>query len=119
MPDFACLWLNSAYAQRYWNACCATSSGLNTINQRTLKRLVIPVVPKPEQEKIAGIIGQQREHLEARVVKVNAFEALKKSLMHDLLTGRVRVPAQQTSSAADNGFSDKTETAGELSSLPA
>ena len=96
MPEFACLWLNSAYAQRYWNACCATSSGLNTINQRMLKRLVIPVVPKPEQEKIAEIVRQQRRHLEALVAKANVFESLKKSLMHDLLTGCVRLKNPNT-----------------------
>jgi type I restriction enzyme, S subunit len=95
-PEFACLWLNSAYAQRFWNACCATSSGLNTINQRMLKRLVVPVAPKPEQEKIAAIIGQQRRHLEALVAKANVFETLKKSLMHDLLMGRVRVKNPKT-----------------------
>ncbi|MEO5957698.1 MAG: restriction endonuclease subunit S, partial [Opitutaceae bacterium] len=89
-PEFGCLWLNSTYALRYWNACCATSSGLNTINQRMLKRLVIPVPPKPEQEKITTVIAQQRKHLKALVAKQQGYETLKKSLMHDLLTGRVR-----------------------------
>ena len=89
---FACLWLNSIYAFRYWNACCATSSGLNTINQRMLKRLVTPVPPKPEQERITAIVAQQQKHLQALVAKQKSLEQLKKSLMHDLLTGRVRIP---------------------------
>lgn len=71
------------------------STGLNTINQRMLKRLVIPVPPKPEQEKITAVIAQQRKHLEALVAKQQGFETLKKSLMHDLLTGRVRVQIAQ------------------------
>lgn len=91
IPYFGCLWLNSAYAQRYWNGCCATSSGLNTINQRMLKRLVIPVLPKPEQETIVAVIAAQRAHLEALIAKLSRLELLKKSLMHDLLTGKVRV----------------------------
>ena len=91
VPAFACLWLNSAYAQRFWNARCATSSGLNTINQRTLKRLIVPVPSKPEQQSIASIVDQQRQHLEALIAKQVQLEALKKALMHDLLTGRVRV----------------------------
>jgi len=91
VPAFACLWLNSAYAQRYWNARCATSSGLNTINQRMLKRLVIPVPSKAEQHTIAELAQRQRQHVAALVAKQVRIEALKKSLMHDLLTGRVRV----------------------------
>jgi type I restriction enzyme S subunit len=90
-PAFASLWLNSAYAQRYWNARCATSSGLNTINQRTLKRLVIPLPSKPEQQSIASIVDQQRQHLDALIAKQVKVEALKSSLMHDLITGRVRI----------------------------
>jgi type I restriction enzyme S subunit len=91
VPAFACLWLNSAYAQRYWNARCATSSGLNTINQRMLKRLAIPVPSQAEQHTIAELAQRQRQHVAALVAKQERIEALKKSLMHDLLTGRVRV----------------------------
>jgi type I restriction enzyme S subunit len=90
-PAFGCLWLNSAYARRFWNARCATSSGLNTINQRTLKRLIVPVPSKREQQSITSIVARQREHLEALMVKQARLETLKNSLMHDLLTGRVRV----------------------------
>ena len=91
IPAFACLWLNSAYAQRYWNARSATSSGLNTINQRMLKRLAIPVPSPAEQQAIADLAQCQREHVAALVAKQVRIEALKKSLTLDLLTGRVRV----------------------------
>lgn len=91
LPEFACLWLNSAYAQRFWNARCATSSGLNTINQRTLKKLAIPVPEPAEQRAIALLTARQRGHLETLLAKQAALETLKRSLMHDLLTGRVRV----------------------------
>jgi type I restriction enzyme S subunit len=91
VPAFACLWLNSAYAQRFWNARCATSSGLNTINQRTLKRLIVPVPSEPEQQSIARIVAQQRQHLEALRAKQLTLDALKKGLMDDLLAGRMRV----------------------------
>ncbi len=89
---FACLWLNSYYAQRFWNARCATSSGLNTINQRTLKKLVIPSPSADEQNWIAEVARRQRQHLEALMVKQVRLLELKQALMHDLLTGRVRVP---------------------------
>lgn len=91
VPAFACLWLNSSYAQRFWNARCATSSGLNTINQRTLKRLIVPVPSTQEQDAIAELAGRQRYHVEALIAKQARIEQLKRSVMHDLLTGRVRV----------------------------
>lgn len=91
LPYFGCLWLNSAYAQRYWNAQCATSSGLNTINQRMLKRMLLPVPSEHEQQIIETLIEKQRNHLDALRNKLSSLIELKKSLMHDLLTGTVRV----------------------------
>lgn len=91
LPYFGCLWLNSVYAQRYWNARCGTSSGLNTINQRMLKRMTIPVPSKKEQELISQVVAAQRTHLEALNAKLERTFAVKNSLMHDLLAGKVRV----------------------------
>lgn len=91
LPAFACLWLNSHYAQRFWNARCATSSGLNTINQRMLKRLVVPVPSPEEQDIISELARDQRQQIDAIVKKEGRLRDLKKSLMNELLTGRVRV----------------------------
>ncbi len=90
-PYFGCLWLNSEYAQKYWNAKCATSSGLNTINQRMLKRMITPVPSPEEQEAISAIILTQRKHIDALKDKADQLLKLKQSLMHDLLTGKVRI----------------------------
>ena len=88
---FACMWLNSSYAKRFWNARCATSSGLHTINQRTLKQLALPVPSPSEQRDITSIVGQCKRFRDALVQKQAKLQALKHSLMHDLLTGKVRV----------------------------
>ena len=88
---FACIWLNSSYAKRFWNARCATSSGLHTINQRTLKQLALPVPSPPEQRDITSIVEQCKRFRDALVQKQAKLQALKHSLMHDLLTGKVRV----------------------------
>lgn len=101
-PYFGCLWLNSAHAQRYWNSRCATSSGLNTINQRMLKRLIIAVPPKPEQQLITEIVISQKTHLDALVAKRQRLEVLKKSLLHDLLTGQVRVNSALLETTLEN-----------------
>ena len=99
LPAFGCLWLNSDYAQQFWNARCATSSGLNTINQRLLKRLVVPVPQGSEQEAIATLVAKQRRHLEALKVKRRQLDLLKAALLYDLLTGRVRVPVPPEATA--------------------
>jgi type I restriction enzyme S subunit len=91
LPYFACLWLNSEYAQRYWNARCATSSGLNTINQRALRRMVVPVPSKTEQERIAEVSSSQRAQGERLMAKRQAYVDLQNALMCDLLAGRVSV----------------------------
>ena len=89
--DFACMWLNSGYAKRFWNARCATSSGLHTVNQRTLKRLSLPVPPPCEQKDIGSIVKQCKGFRDALSRKRAGLQDLKASLMHELLTGGVRV----------------------------
>jgi type I restriction enzyme S subunit len=101
-PYFACLWLNSEYAQKYWNGRCATSSGLNTINQRMLKQLTIPVPPKAEQKQISKIIKVQRKHTECLELKYKRLLTLKNSLMHDLLTGKIRTFPANTKDLSEN-----------------
>ena len=88
---FACMWLNSIYARRFWNARCATSSGLNTINQRALKQLLLPVPSEREQRAVISIGEQCRRYRDSVTLKRLRLERLKSSLMHDLLTGKVRV----------------------------
>ena len=88
---FACMWLNSTYARRFWNARCSTSSGLNTINQRALKQLILPVPSESEQREILSVADQCRRYRESVSMKRLRLEELKSSLMHDLLTGRLRV----------------------------
>jgi restriction endonuclease S subunit len=81
---------------------CATSSGLNTINQRMLRRLRIAVPPPSEQARIVAISEASKSQIGELGRKLAALETLKKSVMHDLLTGAVRVnPALlQTDAAA-------------------
>ena len=88
---FACMWLNASYAKRFWNARCATSSGLHTINQRTLKQLAVPVPSAAEQRDLVSIAEQCRRLRDTLLQKHAEAQALKYSLMQDLLTGKVRV----------------------------
>ncbi len=89
--DFLLYALNSEYARRHWNAVCNTSSGLNTINRRQLRRLLIPQ-PKPdEQERIVELMALSEAAISSVSRKVAALERLKRSLLQNLLTGRIRL----------------------------
>ena len=51
----------------------------------------ILVPPLPEQQKIASILTSIDTNIEQKQTKLIQSKNLKKSLMADLLTGRVRV----------------------------
>lgn len=65
------------------------------INAKNLGRVLIPVPPGKdglqEQREIAAILEQADESVRSYQPVLKAFAALKRSLTHDLLTGKVRV----------------------------
>jgi len=62
------------------------------VSRKALKRTSIALPPLPEQKKIAEILGAADAKIEAEVQKREQLQTLKKGLMQDLLTGRVRFP---------------------------
>jgi len=56
-----------------------------------LKESKIPLPPLPIQQKIASILSAIDAKIEAEVNKKKALEALFKSMLHHLMTGKVRV----------------------------
>jgi len=83
--------LNSERVRRHWAATCNTSSGLNTINRRGLRRLLIQI-PKPEeQRKIAELLTNANDNIDACRAEVHSLDRLVCSLLQNLLSGRVRV----------------------------
>lgn len=69
----------------------ATRSAQANINLTTLKPLRIPMPPPDEQWRIAKIVDAAEAYIQKLEGKGIALEELKKSLLHDLLTGQVRV----------------------------
>jgi len=65
------------------------------INATNLGKVLIPVPPgregMDEQQEIAAVLEAADAAIRSYDPVLAAQEALKKSLMHDLLTGRVRV----------------------------
>ncbi|SNZ06972.1 type I restriction enzyme, S subunit [Persephonella hydrogeniphila] len=61
------------------------------INANSLKAFQIPLPPLPEQKRIASVLSQIDETIEKETAYKEKLQHLKKGLMEDLLTGKVRV----------------------------
>ena len=62
-----------------------------SFNAEIVKKLPIRIAPLPEQKKIASILTSMDKNIEEKQRKLSQTQSLKKSLMQDLLTGKVRV----------------------------
>ena len=61
------------------------------LNSAIVKDVLIPIPSSDEQQKIASILTSIDTNIEQKQTKLTQTKNLKKSLMADLLTGRVRV----------------------------
>ena len=62
------------------------------VDVRRFLQFVIPLPPLPEQRQIARILQAVDRKIEAEENRREALEALFKSLLHDLMTARRRLP---------------------------
>ena len=62
-----------------------------SINMANIRLIPIKVPPKEEQKQIASILDSISTQIEKVENKLSSLNALKKSLMQDLLSGKVRV----------------------------
>lgn len=92
LPEFVNVYLGLERGRRELLRRVTTSAGNHNINSNSIRLLRLPVpTDRDEQTRIVELAGVCRKHVDALVAKQAQLEALKKSLMHDLLTGRVRV----------------------------
>jgi type I restriction enzyme S subunit len=99
-PEFGVLAWNHAVVHNQVLRRAKTSNGTLKINTRDVKQIVVPVPTQQEQTDLVQVVGGVDAEIEAlRAVEV-AQQQLKCSLMHDLLTGRMRVQKQGRAAAA-------------------
>jgi type I restriction enzyme S subunit len=70
------------------------------LNQTTIRSFPIPLPPLPEQQAIARILQAVDRKIAAEQARLQALEALFKTLLHHLMTGQVRVVPPTTEAAA-------------------
>jgi type I restriction enzyme S subunit len=61
------------------------------VDKNVFNSVVIPLPPLPEQQLIADVLSQVDEVIEKEIQYKEKLERIKKGLMEDLLTGKVRV----------------------------
>ncbi|SNB59181.1 type I restriction enzyme, S subunit [Marinobacter sp. es.042] len=78
----------------------ATHGGIFTnLTTQILKEFQVVLPPFNEQQEIAKSLSALDNHLNGTLHKLRSYEGLKKALMQDLLTGKVRVKVDQKESA--------------------
>jgi type I restriction enzyme S subunit len=87
-------WLTALYQHEVVQAqvrALAVGSTMPNLSGQILARLLLPLPPIAEQDRIAHVLSSHDERLDAEVAQVRKLWLLKQGLMADLLTGRVRV----------------------------
>ncbi len=74
----------------------AVGSTIKTIGLPIFKKLQILVPPVSEQNQIATILNTMDDKLDTLQAKKETYQQLKKGLMQQLLTGKVRVAGKET-----------------------
>ncbi|MDN5364440.1 MAG: type restriction enzyme subunit [Eubacteriales bacterium] len=67
------------------------TTGRQRLPKAVLKSLPLPLPPLSEQREIARILGAVDKKLQAEEARKQALEALFKTLLHNLMTGKIRV----------------------------
>jgi type I restriction enzyme S subunit len=90
-PRFFAFVVESDIAKRYFMRVAKRTTNLASTNKTQVRAFRFPVPPLIEQQQIVEIVSAAKAKLQGLIKKEEAFQQLKKSLMHDLLTGKVRV----------------------------
>ena len=91
LPDFVNTYLGLDRGRRQLLQRVTTSAGNHNINSNSIRLIRLPVPPPAEQEGLAELAKAFRDRCDALTTKIDALQALKNALMHDLLTGEVRL----------------------------
>ena len=90
LPDYFFRWLSSHNVQERITSVSEGTTGLGNLDIRYLRNMDIHFPEKSEQTAIAAMLSKVDEAIAAVKDSIAAAERLKKSLMQNLLTGRMK-----------------------------
>jgi len=92
-------WLRNPLARQRIEA-GVNASNQASVNQGALNPLPVIWQPSEEQDRLVDIIEEHDEKYASERATLAKMQSVKRGLMHDLLTGRVRVPAAELKEVA-------------------
>jgi type I restriction enzyme S subunit len=87
------LWQSKAFLNRLQSK-AESGSGLWMMSKRDICRELFACPPPDEQEEIVALLDSTEEQLNAQNKKVVALMGVKRSLLQNLLTGKIRIPEE-------------------------
>ena len=90
LPDYFFRWLTLHNVQERITSVSEGTTGLGNLDIRYLRNMDIHFPEKQEQSAIAAVLSKVDEAIAAVQASISAAERLKKSLMQNLLTGRMK-----------------------------
>jgi type I restriction enzyme S subunit len=100
-PAFYAFVVESDIAKRYFNRVAKRTTNLASTNKTQVRAFRFPVPPTlEEQRQIVAAMKASKATIAGLTNKQAALSELRKSLMHDLLTGRVRVTKTMEAAAS-------------------
>lgn len=91
LPKYFFYWFSSHQIQERITSVSEGTTGLGNLDIRFLRNMDIEYPESPDEQKaIAGILSKVDEAIEAVETSIKAAERLKKSLMQNLLTGKLK-----------------------------
>ena len=91
LPDFLAYLAQSPYGRAYFLTVAHKTTNLACINSTKLKALPVPLPSLPEQHEISTALQTIDRKLAHHERKRDTLQELFKSLLHELMTGRIRV----------------------------
>jgi len=85
------LWAFRTYETKTQIELGTQSIGVPDLGLDKISSFVFPVPPLPEQQQIADILNVHQKHIRTEEAYRDKLKLQKQGLMHDLLTGKVRV----------------------------
>jgi type I restriction enzyme S subunit len=92
LPEFLAYLAQSTYGKSYFLSVAHKTTNLACINTTKLKALPVLLPPLPEQREIAAQLSAVDAKLAAEESRRSALAALFQSLLHHLMTARLRLP---------------------------
>ncbi|MDS0299366.1 restriction endonuclease subunit S [Halogeometricum sp. S1BR25-6] len=91
LPEFLSLVINSSNLIRLQIQSLSYGSSRKGLNNKIVKQLIIPLPPIEEQEEIIEMLSVVNRTIDLENERRSQLSDLKRGLMQDLLTGKVRV----------------------------